>query len=75
MLKLSMYEVIVRFDDEIASLPDSKVYFSALHKFANGVGLGHANGTSSMFIKEERFNHSALQDALGDIRILGVREI
>ena len=64
-----MVHVIVGHDDR--DIARNSVYFGALRRY-RAVGIGHSNGTSSMFIPWENFDLEKLGSDLGDIPILEV---
>ncbi len=73
--KRNYYEIAVDFDDEVASVGDSKTYFSVLDKY-DALGIGHdRSGTSTMLISSEQsLNIDELAEDLEDIKILEVFE-
>ncbi len=64
------YKAVVRFDDDTASVPDSRAYYGTLDLY-DGAGMGHSDGTSTMFLRTARpLTRRALSRALGGIRIV-----
>lgn len=69
-------EIEVAFDDEATDVVSQKRYFRVLDKYADGTGMGHGKTRTSSFIvaREQPLNIETLQEDLGDIEILDVRE-
>lgn len=65
-----MAEVVVRYDDRDTTR--ASTYFRCLDKYG-AAGMGHADGTSSMFMEPENFDRKKLARDLGGIPIVAVR--
>ena len=64
-------EIIVQYDDRDVSR--SSAYFGCLNKY-DAVGMGHSDGTCSMFMSVRNFDRKRLTTDLGDIQIVAIRQ-
>ena len=73
--RLHQYEIVLKFDDEIASVGEREAYSRVARKY-DAVSMGHdKTRTCSMFIQTETpLNLEALAKELDDIRIISVRD-
>lgn len=67
------YKVTVKFDDLDQDTIAHNIYFNALQKY-DALGVGHDNGTSTMFILSDRLDRKKLVKDLGDLEIISIEK-